>query len=78
MFTWPIAGPATVRNSSSEHRQEITIHQAAKEAFNKMDGRKLPKVKEWSEELAGSFLKRKSSTRNIIYNRVLDVEQFLT
>ena len=38
MFTQPTAGP------------EITIHQAAKEAFNRLDGRKIPKIKELSEE----------------------------
>lgn len=41
-----------------EHRQEITLHQAAKEAFNRLDSRKLPKVKELSEEY-GQILSEK-------------------
>lgn len=41
-----------------EHRQEITLHQAAKEAFNRLDGRKLPKVKELSEKY-GQILSEK-------------------
>ncbi|ETP71481.1 relaxase/mobilization nuclease [Lachnospiraceae bacterium JC7] len=32
------------------HREEITLHRAAKEAFNRYKGKKLPKVKELSEQ----------------------------
>ena len=32
-----------------EHREEITIHKAAKEAFAKIDG-KIPKIKELNDE----------------------------
>ena len=34
------------------HRKEILLHKAAKEEFKKLDGKKLPKVKELSEEYA--------------------------
>ena len=32
------------------HREEITLHRAAKEAFNRYKGKKLPKIKELSEQ----------------------------
>ncbi|MBO6310990.1 MAG: relaxase, partial [Oribacterium sp.] len=32
------------------HREEITLHRASKEAFNRYKGKKLPKVKELSEQ----------------------------
>ncbi len=32
------------------HREEITLHRAAKEAFDRYKGKKLPKVKELSEQ----------------------------
>ena len=38
------------REFEERHRKEILLHKAAKEAFKKLDGKKLPKVKELSEE----------------------------
>ena len=40
------------RKFEEQHRQEILLHKAAKEAFKKFEGQKLPKVKELSEEYA--------------------------
>ena len=35
-----------------EHREEITLHQAAKKAFSELNLEKLPRVKELNEEYA--------------------------
>ena len=42
------------------HREEITLHKAAKNAFQRMDMTKLPKVKELSEEYATVLEQKKS------------------
>ena len=42
------------------HREEITLHKAAKDAFQKMGVSKLPKVKELSEEYASVLEQKKS------------------
>jgi len=42
------------------HREEITLHKAAKDAFQKMGVSKLPKVKELSEEYATVLEQKKS------------------
>ena len=42
------------------HREEITLHKAAKDAFQKMGMKKLPKVKELSEEYATVLEQKKS------------------
>ena len=42
------------------HREEITLHKAAKDAFQKMGISKLPKVKELSEEYATVLEQKKS------------------
>lgn len=42
------------------HREEITLHKAAKDAFQKMGVSKLPKVKELSEEYAAVLEQKKS------------------
>ncbi|WP_029201666.1 hypothetical protein [Oribacterium sp. NK2B42] len=38
------------KNFFEAHREEITLHRAAKEAFNRYKGKKLPKVNELSEK----------------------------
>lgn len=43
-----------------EHREEITLHKAAKEAFKALDG-KIPKVKELSAEYAELLAKKKAA-----------------
>ena len=43
------------------HRDEITLHKAAKEAFSKLPDGKIPKVKELNEEFAGQLSKKKSA-----------------
>lgn len=43
-----------------EHREEITLHKAAKEAFKALDG-KIPKVKELSAEYADLLAKKKAA-----------------
>ena len=42
------------------HREEITLHKAAKDAFRKMGVSKLPKVKELSEEYSTVLEQKKS------------------
>lgn len=42
------------------HREEITLHKAAKDAFQKMGVSKLPKVKKLSEEYATVLEQKKS------------------
>ena len=43
-----------------EHREEITLHKAAKEAFSKIDG-KIPKIKELNEEYAQVLADKKKT-----------------
>lgn len=43
-----------------EHREEITLHKAAKDAFQKMNVSKLPKIKKLSEEYATVLAEKKS------------------
>ena len=45
------------------HREEITIHKAAKAAFDELGVRKLPKVKELSKEYAELFSAKKQTYR---------------
>lgn len=45
------------------HREEITIHKAAKAAFDELGVRKLPKVKELSKEYAELFSAKKRAYR---------------
>ena len=42
------------------HREEITLHKAAKDAFEKMNVSKLPKVKALSEEYASTLTQEKA------------------
>ena len=43
------------------HRDEITLHKAAKEAFSKLPDGKIPKVKELNEEFARLLLEKKAA-----------------
>jgi hypothetical protein len=43
-----------------QHREEITLHKAAKEAFSKIDGR-IPKIKELNEEYARVLAEKKKT-----------------
>lgn len=43
------------------HREEITLHKAAKEAFSGLPGQKLPKVKELNEEYAKVLAAKKAA-----------------
>lgn len=47
------------RKFFEEHRESITIHKAAKDAFNKLGLKKLPRVKELSAEYAEVLAKRR-------------------
>ena len=49
---WHTARRVTLRNSGGEHEEEILLHQAAKNAFDEMGVKKLPKVKELQTEYA--------------------------
>ena len=42
------------------HREELTLHKAAKDAFKAMDGKKIPKVKELNAEY-GELLRKKKA-----------------
>ena len=44
-----------------EHREEITLHKAAKEAFSNLPDKKIPKVKELNAEYAEVLAKKKSA-----------------
>ena len=56
---WPTERPVTPRDSEEEHEEEILLHQAAKNAFDDMGVKKLPKVKELQAEYA-RFLDEKN------------------
>ena len=43
------------------HREEITLHKAAKEAFSRLPGQKIPKIKELNAEYAQVLAKKKSA-----------------
>ena len=43
-----------------QHREEITLHKASKEAFSKIDGR-IPKIKELNEEYARVLAEKKKT-----------------
>lgn len=43
------------------HRDEITLHKAAKEAFSKLPDRKIPKVKDLNEEFARLLSEKKAA-----------------
>ena len=47
---WSIARQGTAKNSFEAHREEITIHKAAKQAFDEFGLKKIPRVKELNEE----------------------------
>ena len=44
-----------------EHREEITLHKAAKDAFSNLPDKKIPKVKELNAEYAEVLAKKKSA-----------------
>ena len=48
----PIARRATARKFLEEHREEITLHKAAKQAFDTPELQKIPRIKELSKEYA--------------------------
>ena len=49
------------RKFFEEHRESITVHKAAKEAFDKLGLKKLPRVKELSAEYAEVLVQKKSA-----------------
>ena len=57
----PIARPVYSRKFREEHEQEILLHQAAKNAFDEMGVKKLPKVKDLQSEYA-KLLEEKKKT----------------
>ena len=69
-----------------EHRQDILLHKAAKKAFDELDVKKLPKVKELNAEFAEILVEKKklySEYRQIkkdmqeIQRAKYDIDQFL-
>ena len=57
----PIARPVIPEKFREEHEQEILLHQAAKNAFDEMGVKKLPKVKDLQSEYA-KLLEEKKKT----------------
>ena len=57
----PIARPVIPENFGEEHEQEILLHQAAKNAFDEWEWKKLPKVKDLQSEYA-KLLEEKKKT----------------
>lgn len=57
------------------HREEITLHKAAKQAFDELGVRKIPKVKELSEEYAEILTGKKAAYAE--YRKVRDEAQEL-
>ena len=49
------------RRCYEEHREEITLHQAAKKAFDKLGTKKLPRVKDLSEEYGRILVQKKQA-----------------
>ena len=57
------------------HREEVTLHKAAKQAFDELGVKKIPKVKELSAEYAEILSKKKAAYAN--YRKVRDEAQEL-
>ena len=49
------------RKYFEEHREELTLHKAAKEAFSQLGDRRIPKVKELNEEYAELLSRKKAA-----------------
>ncbi len=58
-----------------DHREEISLHKAAKQAFDELHGRKLPKVKDLSEEYTKILSEKKSAYSE--YRKIRDEAQEL-
>ena len=63
------------KNFFEAHREEITLHKAAKQAFNELGVRKIPKVKELSAEYAELLSGKKAAYAE--YRKVRDEAQEL-
>jgi hypothetical protein len=57
------------------HREEITLHKAAKQAFDELGVKKIPKVKELSEEYAKTLTGKKAAYAE--YRKIRDEAQEL-
>lgn len=55
----PIARRATAKKFLEEHREEITLHKAAKQAFDTPELQKIPRIKELSKEYAEVLSEKK-------------------
>lgn len=53
-----------------EHRDEITLHRAAKEAFSKLPDSKIPKVKDLNDEFT-----RLLSEKKVVYNEYKKIKK---
>ena len=58
-----------------DHREEISLHKAAKQAFDELHGRKLPKVKDLSEAYTKILSEKKSAYSE--YRKIRDEAQDL-
>jgi predicted restriction endonuclease len=43
-----------------EHREELTLHKAAKEAFDQLNTNRLPTIRELNEEYSGALTQKKA------------------
>ena len=57
----PTASQDTVKGFLEAHREEITLHKAAKAAFDEAGLQKLPRVKELDAEFAELLTKKKAA-----------------
>jgi hypothetical protein len=53
------SAPATARSFFEEHREDLQLQKAAKEFFNSQHFKKLPKMKELSDEYGQSLSKKR-------------------
>ncbi len=59
LYMKPIARRATAKKFLEEHREEITLHKAAKQAFDTPELQKIPRIKELSKEYAEVLSEKK-------------------
>ena len=78
----PTESRGTVKSFLEAHREEITLHKAAKAAFDEAGLQKLPKVKELDAEFAELLTKKKAAypdyrkARNGLVSGTENVERF--
>lgn len=67
--------PGTAKEFFEAHREELTIHKAAKEAFDKLGMGKLPKVKDLNAEYSRLLAEKRQAYAE--YRKIRDEAQDL-